>query len=111
MRASMWFVYALVLLWPSLALAQETKAPKASSSAAAASAAGAIDEAKAELFVQKCASCHTVGEGVRVGPDLKDAHKRRDDAWLHLMIQFPSRKLDSDPDARAMVAEFKGVRM
>jgi cytochrome c peroxidase len=27
------------------------------------------------------------------------------------MIQYPSRLLDSDPDARAMVTEFKGVRM
>jgi len=64
-----------------------------------------------ELFADKCASCHTVGKGVRTGPDLKDAHERRDRAWLVRLIAVPSKMLDSDPDARDLVAEFDGVRM
>ena len=32
---------------------------------------GGPDPAAVDLFVRKCASCHTVGEGDRVGPDLK----------------------------------------
>ena len=81
----------------------------------AASARGA-EETPAQdpmeaLFAQKCASCHTVGKGDRVGPDLKGAHERRDAAWLKRFISAPSAMLDSDPDARKLVSAFKGVRM
>lgn len=64
-----------------------------------------------ELFARKCASCHTVGKGVRVGPDLKDAHKRRSRTWLEGFVKAPSTFLDTDADARNLLAEFKGVRM
>lgn len=64
-----------------------------------------------ELYSRKCASCHTVGQGVRVGPDLKDVHKRRSRAWLLTMVRTPSTLLDSDPAARDLLTEFKGVRM
>ncbi|MCK6587803.1 MAG: cytochrome c [Polyangiaceae bacterium] len=64
-----------------------------------------------ELFVAKCSSCHTVGAGARVGPDLKGAHTRRDRVWLEKIIATPNQLLDSDPDARALVTEYKGVRM
>ena len=95
LRSSIWFIFPILLLWTGSAFAQ----------------GGEVAEADLELYVQKCASCHTVGDGHRVGPDLKGAHERRDDAWLRTMIQFPSRLLDSDGDARALVTEFKGVRM
>jgi mono/diheme cytochrome c family protein len=64
-----------------------------------------------ELFARKCASCHTIGGGPRVGPDLKGAHQKRTRAWLEAFVLAPSTKLDSDPDARQLLAEFKGVRM
>ena len=64
-----------------------------------------------ELFARKCGSCHTVGKGVRVGPDLKDAHKRRSRAWLLGFVKQPSALLDSDADARNLLAQFNGVRM
>lgn len=64
-----------------------------------------------ELFVGKCASCHSVGSGQRVGPDLKGATERRSGAWLQRMIQAPSGLLDSDADARALLGQFNNVRM
>lgn len=64
-----------------------------------------------DLFARKCASCHTVGKGTRVGPDLKDVHKRRSRAWLERFVATPSAMLDSDADARNLLTEFKGVRM
>lgn len=33
------------------------------------------------LFKSNCASCHTIGRGVAVGPDLKDVQNRHDEAW------------------------------
>lgn len=93
----------------------ETAAP-ADAKAAPKGADSASDAQKAqspaeELFVGKCGSCHTIGSGPRVGPDLKDAHKRRDRAWLAKMVRVPSSLLDSDADARQLVAQFNGVRM
>jgi len=64
-----------------------------------------------DLFVRKCASCHTVGKGQRVGPDLQGAHQRRERSWLVSMIRMPSSMLATDPVARRLVQEFQGVRM
>lgn len=64
-----------------------------------------------ELFAAKCASCHTVGKGVRVGPDLAGAHERRDRDWLLQMIGRPSSLLDRDPVARRLLLEYDNVRM
>ncbi|MBI4954765.1 MAG: cytochrome c [Myxococcales bacterium] len=86
-------VLAVLVLWPSAARAQQ-----------------ATDEAKA-LFTEKCSSCHTIGEGMRVGPDLKGVTDKRSAAWLKGFVAAPSSKLDSDPDAKALLAEYKGVRM
>lgn len=99
-----------------VSLAQETAAP---ASAAAPAVPGPAAGQPAEmpqsptedLFARKCGSCHTVGKGKRVGPDLKDVHKRRSRAWLEGFVGSPSALLDSDPDARNLLAEFGGVRM
>ena len=70
-----------------------------------------IDEASKDLFVGKCSSCHSVGEGDRVGPDLKGVVGRRDEGWLTRIIQSPSSMLDSDSDARQLLAKFNNIRM
>ncbi len=64
-----------------------------------------------ELFSRKCASCHSVGKGKRVGPDLKNVHARRDASWLKRFIQSPSSMLDADPEARKLLQQYNGVRM
>ncbi len=64
-----------------------------------------------DLFARKCGSCHTVGKGVRVGPDLKDVLQRRSRAWVERFVKAPSAMLDSDQDARQLLAQFNGVRM
>lgn len=79
--------------------------------AAAAAGAEPAPGPAEELFARKCGSCHTVGKGVRVGPDLKDVHKRRSRAWLAGFVKQPSALLDSDADARNLLAQFNGVRM
>lgn len=71
----------------------------------------APDPAAVELFVAKCASCHTVGKGPRVGPDLAGAVDRRGRAWVERFIAAPGTMLDSDPQAQALLREFGGVRM
>lgn len=64
-----------------------------------------------ELFVAKCASCHTVGKGDRIGPDLAGVHERRDRDWILQMIGDPNSLLASDPVARRLLVEYDNVRM
>lgn len=71
----------------------------------------APDAAAVDLFARKCASCHTVGKGDRVGPDLKGAVERRGRPWVERFVAEPSAMLDSDPQARELLTTFKGVRM
>lgn len=78
---------------------------------APAQEAAAEPDPMEDLFVRKCASCHTVGKGQRVGPDLQGAHERRGPGWVASMIRTPSAMLASDPVARRLLQEFQGVRM
>ena len=99
-------IVVAALTLPAVARAQPAVAP----SSVAAPSPAPVDPA-VELFVRKCGSCHTVGNGKRVGPDLQGALDRRDRAWLERFIKAPSTMLDSDPTARQLVTEFAGVRM
>ncbi len=72
---------------------------------------GSLPLGSKELFVAKCSSCHSVGLGARVGPDLEGVTKRRKKDWITRMIKAPSRLLDTDPEARVLLAEFNNVRM
>ena len=66
----------------------------------------------AQLFTQRCASCHTAGEGDRVGPDLRGVLDRRDEAWVTRFIQSPGALIDSgDPVANELLKKFNGIRM
>lgn len=50
------------------------------------------------VFQQICSACHTIGGGVRVGPDLQGVTDRRDAAWLKVQIQTPSaHQAQNDP--------------
>jgi nitrite reductase (NO-forming)/hydroxylamine reductase len=54
------------------------------------------------VFEQECASCHTVGGGTLVGPDLAGITDVRDNEWLHAWIIDPEAFAESDSDAAAM---------
>ena len=55
----------------------------------------------AQFFRQNCASCHTIGGGPLVGPDLKGVTERQNRDWLVNFIQNPTDVLNSG-DAYAM---------
>ncbi|WP_426754047.1 c-type cytochrome [Myxococcus sp. Y35] len=78
--------------------------------APAAGAQGATQGAT--LFTQRCATCHTVGEGDRVGPDLHGVLERREEAWVTRFITSPGAVIDAgDPVATALLEQFNGIRM
>jgi mono/diheme cytochrome c family protein len=43
-----------------------------------------------EAFAGKCAACHTIGGGPKVGPDLQGVTQRRELDWLKVQIQNPN---------------------
>lgn len=65
------------------------------------------------LFNSKaCGTCHTVGKGRLVGPDLAGVTSRRDAAWLRSWLHDPPAMIASgDAVAVALLAEYKGVKM
>ncbi len=63
-------------------------------------------------FRQNCMSCHTVGGGRLVGPDLKNVSKRKDQEWLIEFVTNPKGLIDAgDAYALAMKDAARGVIM
>lgn len=80
--------------------------------AALLAAGTAAAQSPADFFKQSCASCHTIGGGRLVGPDLKDVTKRKDAAWLIEFMLAPQRMIDSgDAYALKLRDEARGVVM
>jgi protein SCO1/2 len=64
------------------------------------------------LFSTRCAACHTIGNGDKIGPDLLGVTNVRDRAWLARMIADSNKLIDEkDPIATALFQKYKGIRM
>ena len=75
-------------------------------------AGNALAQDRVEDFKRNCVSCHTIGGGRLVGPDLKDVAGRKDRAWLSRFIMDPKGVLDSgDAYALKMKDEARGAMM
>ncbi len=69
-------------------------------------------QAPAEIFNQYCKSCHTIGGGKLIGPDLKDVTQRQDRAWLVKWIVDPVGVLGAkDPYALKLQKAANGAIM
>jgi mono/diheme cytochrome c family protein len=69
-------------------------------------------EESIRFFQQNCASCHTIGGGRLVGPDLKDVDQRAERDWLVDFILDPKGVIDSgDPYGQQILGEARGVYM
>lgn len=102
MRAQFAHVVVLALVSPGVAV----------SLALTASAAAAEPQAASVLFEQRCAACHTIGGGKRVGPDLYGVSERRDIDWLVRWITRPDEMLAAkDPIAVRLLGESGQIPM
>ena len=73
---------------------------------------GAISQDVQKFYKQNCSSCHTIGGGRLTGPDLKNVHNRKDDAWIKGFINDPMSVINSgDTYARQLVDESRGIIM
>lgn len=65
-----------------------------------------------DLFNTRCTTCHTIGQGDKLGPDLLGVVNKRDSAWLIRWLQEPDVMLDEkDPLAIALFNKYNKVRM
>ena len=70
-----------------------------------------IDKGK-YLFSTRCAACHTIGNGDKIGPDLIGVTNVRDRAWLARIIAEPDKLIEEkDPLAIALFQKYKEIRM
>ena len=66
----------------------------------------------AYLYRTRCRSCHTIGEGDRLGPDLAGVTASRPAAWLERWIREPDVMLaEGDPTATAMLPRYRNLPM
>ncbi|MGH9571203.1 MAG: SCO family protein, partial [Candidatus Angelobacter sp.] len=64
------------------------------------------------LFSTRCAACHTIGHGVKIGPDLLGVTSLRQHDWLARFIAAPDKLLaEQDPVATALFSQYKQVQM
>jgi protein SCO1/2 len=64
------------------------------------------------LFIKACSTCHSIGGGDFVGPDLKHITRRRDPIWLRRFMMEPDKmRAEKDPLTMALSAQYKGVMM
>jgi protein SCO1/2 len=64
------------------------------------------------LYRTRCASCHSIGGGDGLGPDLMGVTERRPAAWLARWIREPDRMLaEGDGLARAQLAQYRNLPM
>jgi protein SCO1 len=65
-----------------------------------------------QVFQNTCASCHTLGQGDKIGPDLMGVTERRERNWLTRYILLPDEVLASgDATAVALFKKYKKVPM
>lgn len=59
------------------------------------------------IFEQKCQSCHTIGGGRLVGPDLKGVTASRDRDWLVRFITTPDKLIaQGDPITQQLIQQY-----
>ncbi len=64
------------------------------------------------LFQKACASCHTIGKGRKVGPDLVGISARRNREWLVNFIMHPDQMRNrGDPIAMTLKKQYPGTMM
>lgn len=72
----------------------------------------AFSEDGETIFKTNCASCHTIGNGKLVGPDLKDIDKRHSEAWLLKWIKASQALVKSgDKEAVAVFTDNNKIPM
>ncbi|HEV8264066.1 MAG TPA: cytochrome c [Gemmatimonadales bacterium] len=69
------------------------------------------DRGKKVFSNRQCNTCHTIGRGKAVGPDLRGLTARRSLDWIRRMIRTPEVMLLQDSTAQALRKEHGDIPM
>jgi len=58
-------------------------------------------------FETKCLACHSIAGGDRMGPDLHQVTKRRDDGWFMRWMKDPEGMVKTDTIGKQLLARYK----
>lgn len=92
----------------------QNSAPNAPRRSQSYAAAGEVtnNSPGAYLFRTRCLSCHSIGGGDRLGPDLAGVAASRPAPWLARWIREPDRMIaERDPTALALMARYRNLPM
>lgn len=92
----------------------QNSAPTTTRHSQSYAAAGEISDNSrgAYLFRTRCQSCHTIGDGDRLGPDLAGVVAARPAQWLSRWIREPDRMIaERDPVVMPMMARYRNLPM
>jgi mono/diheme cytochrome c family protein len=90
------------------AQAQEAKGSESGSPIAIDAAL--VKTGKAKFSSKACSACHAIGKKM-AGPDLNGVFERRSVDWLKSWLKDPNAMLATDETAKALLKEYKGVKM
>lgn len=97
-----------------LGVAMQNYAPTVSRRSQSYAVAGeVVDTSRGSyLFRTRCITCHTMGEGDRLGPDLAGVASARPEAWLSRWIREPDRMIaERDPTALTLLGRYRNLPM
>ena len=69
-----------------------------------------VTRGKALWSNRGCAACHAIGKKL-AGPDMAGVSQRRTREWLGRFLKGTTQMLTTDSTAKAMLKEWKGVKM
>jgi cytochrome c5 len=73
---------------------------------------GNVAENGEQIFQDYCTSCHTIGKGILVGPDLAGVTSRREENWLLRQIKEPDVLIEEeDSVAMQLLQDFDDMPM
>ena len=71
---------------------------------------GMAAETGQQIFQTLCTTCHTIGKGKLIGPDLAGVTLRREESWLKRQIIEPEMLLaENDPIAMQLLQEANNI--
>lgn len=77
-----------------------------------AAATGQSREKGQALFQEKCAACHTIGQGDLAGPDLKGITSAREQDWLTRLLLAPDKMIaEKDPIIVELLKKYNNIPM
>jgi mono/diheme cytochrome c family protein len=96
---------------PGPATAETAGTPKAPRQPAAAPEIAGAEKGREIFLTRGCNSCHGVGAGTVIGPDLKAVGTRRDADWLRRWLADPAAMIRAYPDLGSWPAGYGGIVM